>query len=121
MKHSDKEGHFKSAITLALNKTIPWKTLGVILNEMTPTFEETKQLVKVLLDILQTMQMNLDQKPIKAQDSQIELLEKEPESVEEINNRGEIVLLPSSDGINFELESSDSESYEENEQSDFKI
>ena len=45
MENVDREGHFKKTITLALNKNIPWETLASILHEMTPTLEETNQLI----------------------------------------------------------------------------
>ena len=86
MDNSDKEGHFKNTITLALNKNIPWEKLPLILHEMTPTLEETKQLVQVLLDLLQTMQITLEQEPIVAQIPTNEPLEDESELPNDVDD-----------------------------------
>ena len=65
MENLENEKHFKNTIALALDKKLPWLRLASILDEMTPNLEETKQLVKVLLQELQAMQMILDQRPIE--------------------------------------------------------
>ena len=63
MESSENDTHFKNIIALATGKKLSWETVQSILcDEMALTFEETKQLVKVLLEELQMMQMKLDQK-----------------------------------------------------------
>ena len=121
MENLDKEGHFKNTITLALNKNIPWEKLPLILHEMTPTLEETKQLVQVLLDLLQTMQITLEQKPIVAQIPTNESLEDEselPNDVDDELDEGNNHVFESPNdgiGIDFDLESSSDESFKEDE------
>ena len=43
-----------SIIEMALRKKIPWTTLDIMLNEMTPTLETAKQVIKVLLHTLKS-------------------------------------------------------------------
>ena len=71
MESSENDTHFKNIIKLATEKKLSWETVQSILcDEMALTFEETKQLVKILLKELRTMQMKLDQKPIENETSQ---------------------------------------------------
>ena len=41
-------------IDMVIKDQISWKTLSIILDEMTKTFEESKQMVKILIQILQS-------------------------------------------------------------------
>ena len=50
-----RENCFKHSIQMAFQDLISWPTLISILEDMTPTFVECKQLVKVLLNELQTL------------------------------------------------------------------
>ena len=62
METSENNTHFKNIISLGTDKKLSWDTVQSILcDEMALTFEETKQLVKVLLKELQTMQIKLEQ------------------------------------------------------------
>ena len=63
---------------MATEKKLSWETVqSMLCEEMALTFEETKQLVKVLLKELQSMQMKLDEKSSKYQISQNETSEVE--------------------------------------------
>ena len=53
---SNCEAYFKNSIQMALENNFSWTTLALMLDEMTPTLTKTKQLVKVLLNELQTLQ-----------------------------------------------------------------
>ena len=44
-----------SIIDMTLRKIIPWTTLATLLNEMTPTLESSKQVIKVLLHTLESL------------------------------------------------------------------
>ena len=44
-----------SIIDMTLRKKIPWTTLAIMLNELTPTLEISKQVIKVLLHNLETL------------------------------------------------------------------
>ena len=78
MENSENDTHFTNILALATEKKLSWEMVHSILcDEMALTFEETKQLVKVLLKELQTMQIKLGQKPIEDQQSQNESSERE--------------------------------------------
>ena len=53
---SNCEAYFKNSIQMALQNNFSWKILALMLDEMTPTLSKTKELVKVLLNELQTLQ-----------------------------------------------------------------
>ena len=55
IKLLQRENCFKHSIQMAFQDLISWPTLISILEDMTPTFVECKQLVKVLLNELQTL------------------------------------------------------------------
>ena len=150
MENTENEKHFKNTIALALDKKLPWLRLASILDEMTPTLEVTKQLVKVLLQELQAMQMILDQRPIDVQiprvsisriqvsncgtesstnichtheiesDSQVNESPKCPDDDEDVEIENENVFKTPGDGIDFELDSSDDDSFEDEMNSDLK-
>ena len=46
-----------SIIDMNLRKKIPWTTLDIMLNEMTPTLETAKQVIKVLLHTLKSLRL----------------------------------------------------------------
>ena len=50
------QAYFKSSIQMALENKFPWTTLALMLDQMTPTLNQSKELVKVLLSELQTLQ-----------------------------------------------------------------
>ena len=69
METSGNDTHFKNIISLGTEKKLSWNTVDSILcDDMTLTFEETKQLVKVLLKELQTMQIKLEQKLFRTEE-----------------------------------------------------
>ena len=56
MENSENDTHFKNIIALVTESKLSWETVHSILcHEMALTFEETKQLVKVLLKELQIL------------------------------------------------------------------
>ena len=60
-----------SIIEMALRKKIPWTTLDIMLNEMTPTLETAKQVIKVLLHTLKSeLQTNESKKRIEIKDQE---------------------------------------------------
>ena len=71
MENSENDTHFKNIIALATEKKLSWETVhSIVCDEMALTFEETKQLVKVLLEELQTMQIKVNETPIEDVTSQ---------------------------------------------------
>ena len=65
-----------SIIDMALRKKIPWTTLDTMLNEMTPTLETAKQVIKVLFHTLKSEVETSDSKnriEIKDQEIQCDL------------------------------------------------
>ena len=55
-KESDSEADFDYSIKMALNYKVSWTTLALMLQDMTPTLKQSRQLVKVLLKELQNLQ-----------------------------------------------------------------
>ena len=53
---ADCEAFFRNAIKMTLENKFPWTILALIVNQMSPTVEEAKELVKVLLNELQILQ-----------------------------------------------------------------
>ena len=53
---SNCEAYFKNSIQMALENNFSWTTLALMLDEMTPTLNKTKELVKVLLEELEKLQ-----------------------------------------------------------------
>ena len=89
METSENNTHFKNILSLGTEKKLSWNTVDSILcDDMTLTFEETKQLVKVLLKELQTMQIKLDQKSSNEESLQSRRNEMEVESTN-VNERNE--------------------------------
>ena len=89
------ERFFKNAIKLALQDKLSWSTLVSLVNEMTSTLDECKQLIKILIKELQTIQK---QKQIERMPEQIpeivEIEEKETtnddnETIEELSELAE--------------------------------
>ena len=83
--------YFKSSIQMALENKFHWTTLALILDQMTPTLSQSKELVKVLLSELQTLQEKhqelLQDKAHSSEDdnhqnNEIEVLEEESRQVE---------------------------------------
>ena len=146
MENSKNEKHFKNTIALGLDKKLPWLRLASILDEMTPTLEETKLLVKVLLQELQAMQMILDQRPIEVQVPRVQIqrihvsncetesrtnhdhtkeVEIENENVFETQDNespksDDGIEETAGDGINFELDSSSDDDDEDDINSDYE-
>ena len=61
-----------SIIDMTLRKKIPWTTLATMLNEMTPTLETAKQVIKVLLRTLKTeVETNDSKNRIEIKDQEI--------------------------------------------------
>ena len=55
-KESDSEADFDYSIKMALNYKVSWTTLALMLQDMTPTLKQSRQLVNVLLKQLQNLQ-----------------------------------------------------------------
>ena len=53
---ADCEAFFRNAVKLTLENKFPWTILALIVDQMSPTVEEAKELVKVLLNELQILQ-----------------------------------------------------------------
>ena len=53
---ADCEAFFRNAIKMTLENKFPWTILALIVDQMSPTVEEAKELVKVLLNELQILQ-----------------------------------------------------------------
>ena len=53
---SDSEADFDYSVKMALNNKVSWPTLALMLQDMTPTLKQSRQLVKVLLKELQMLQ-----------------------------------------------------------------
>ena len=52
----DCKAFFRNAIKLTLENKFPWTILTLIVDQMSPTVKEAKELVKVLLNELQILQ-----------------------------------------------------------------
>ena len=50
------EENMKCFINMALKNTISWKALNILLDELTPTFDKSKQLNRILLKELEKVQ-----------------------------------------------------------------
>ena len=50
------EAYYKHSIQMALENKFSWTTLASVLDQMTPTLAQSKDLVKVLLDVIQNQQ-----------------------------------------------------------------
>ena len=50
------EAFFRNAIKMTLKNKFPWTILTLIVDQMSPTINEAKELVKVLLNELQILQ-----------------------------------------------------------------
>ena len=56
MESNSNERNMKCFINMALKKTISWKVLSILLEELTPTFDKSKQLNRILLKELEKVQ-----------------------------------------------------------------
>ena len=50
------EAYYKNSIQMALENKFSWTTLESVFDQMTPTLSQSKELVKVLLDVIQNLQ-----------------------------------------------------------------
>ena len=50
------EAYYKHSIQMALENKLSWTTLASVFDQMTPTLSQSKDLVKVLLDVIQNFQ-----------------------------------------------------------------
>ena len=50
------ESYYKHSIQMALENKFSWTTLASVFDQMTPTLSQSKDLVKVLLDVIQNLQ-----------------------------------------------------------------
>ena len=60
------EAYYKHSIKMALEGKFSWTTLASVFDQMTPTLSQSKDLVKVLLDVIQNLhkkhqELNLDE------------------------------------------------------------
>ena len=53
---------FSYFVRMALQKNIPWESLAMILKDLTPTMDETRQVIGILLKELETLQLSLKEK-----------------------------------------------------------
>ena len=85
---SNCEKYFKYSIKMALENNFSWTTLASMLEEMTPTLSKTKQLVKVLLEVLKKLQKkHLEMAPNNAQQNdKVDYQKDEAESMNKDND-----------------------------------
>ena len=76
------EGKMKCFINMALKNTISWKALAILLDELTPTFDKSKQLNRILLKELESVQSK-SQNQILDDDTLTETGDVNPESIQE--------------------------------------
>ena len=50
------EAYYKHSIQMALENKFSWTTLASVFDQMTPTLSQSKDLVKILLDVIQNLQ-----------------------------------------------------------------
>ena len=50
------ESYYKHSIQMSLENKFSWTTLASVFDQMTPTLSQSKDLVKVLLDVIQDLQ-----------------------------------------------------------------
>ena len=55
---NDASSRIETVIVMALKNEISWKMLDSLLEELTPTIEKSKQVIKILLNELQTLQLS---------------------------------------------------------------
>ena len=54
---------FPNLIALALQKSLPWDSLSIIVDNVTLTQKQSKSVIKILLKELQKLQENLNDQP----------------------------------------------------------
>ena len=64
--HGKSSLYFTSSIDQALQNNISWETLAFLLDELTPTLAKSKELVKILLKLLQQFHKNFQEKQIES-------------------------------------------------------
>ena len=50
------EAYYKHSIQMALENKFSWTTLASVFDQMSPTLSQSKDLVKILLDVIQNLQ-----------------------------------------------------------------
>ena len=73
-----------SVIDMTLRKIIPWTTLAIMLNEMTPTIESSKQVIKILLHTLESISNK--QQSMDIQYAEVPVLEEQGVETSSIEN-----------------------------------
>ena len=49
-------------VGMALQNTMPWKTLAILLKDLSPTLSEAREVINILLKELETVQLSLQRK-----------------------------------------------------------
>ena len=49
-------------VGMALQNTMPWKTLAILLEDLSPTLSEAREVINILLKELETLQLSLQRK-----------------------------------------------------------
>ena len=108
------QAYFKSSIQMALGNKFPWTTLALTLDQMTPTLNQSKELVKVLLSELQSLQ-----------EKHQELLRDKAHSNEDDNYQNDVIEALEEESVQIEFEQDSileikDQDFEENSQQDSK-
>ena len=71
--------HFSHFVLMTLQNKMPWKTLASLLTDLSPTLNETREIISILLKELEVLQKTLQEK-----EKLLENFQKESGDFEEI-------------------------------------
>ena len=74
---------FSHFVEMALQNTMPWKTLAILLKDFAPTLDETREIINILLNKLETLNSELqdNQKELKKYEDKFQIVDVESDTI----------------------------------------